>query len=62
MLYEVITIRDEHMIANGCFPEVEGSGGIRTVDSPIQIGVADLVRSVALRLGTEPEWASYNFV
>lgn len=30
-------IRDEHMIANGCFPEVEGSGGIRTVDSPIQI-------------------------
>ncbi len=29
--------RDEHMIANGCFPEVEGSGGIRTVDSPIQI-------------------------
>jgi formyl-CoA transferase len=30
-------IRDEQMIANGCFPEVEGSGGIRTVDSPIQI-------------------------
>ena len=29
--------RDEHMIANGCFPEVEGSDGIRTVDSPIQI-------------------------
>ena len=29
--------RDEHMIANGCFPEVEGSGGIRTIDSPIQI-------------------------
>jgi formyl-CoA transferase len=29
--------RDEHMIANGCFPEVEGSGGIRTVDSPITI-------------------------
>ena len=29
--------RDEHMIANGCFPEVEGTDGIRTVDSPIQI-------------------------
>jgi formyl-CoA transferase len=29
--------RDEHMIANGCFPEVEGSPGIRTIDSPIQI-------------------------
>lgn len=29
--------RDEHMIANGCFPEVEGADGIRTVDSPIQI-------------------------
>jgi formyl-CoA transferase len=29
--------RDEHMIANGCFPEVEGANGIRTVDSPIQI-------------------------
>ncbi len=29
--------RDEHMIACGCFPEVEGSDGIRTVDSPIQI-------------------------
>ncbi len=29
--------RDEHMIANGCFPEVEGSGGHRTVDSPIQV-------------------------
>ena len=29
--------RDEHMIANGCFPEVEGAQGIRTVDSPMQI-------------------------
>jgi len=29
--------RDEHMIANGCFPEVEDSAGIRTIDSPIQI-------------------------
>ncbi|BCX49664.1 CoA transferase/carnitine dehydratase [Haloferula helveola] len=28
---------DEHMIANGCFPDVEGSDGIRTVDSPMQI-------------------------
>ncbi len=25
------------MIANGCFPEVEGADGIRTVDSPMQI-------------------------
>ena len=32
---------DEHMIANGCFPEVEGCDGIRTIDNPIQIdGVA----------------------
>jgi len=31
---------------------------VRNVEArPIQIGVADLVRSVALRLGTEPEWA-----
>ncbi|QYK01911.1 CaiB/BaiF CoA transferase family protein [Shewanella psychrotolerans] len=29
--------RDEHMIANGCFPEVEGTEGIRTIDSPIQV-------------------------
>ncbi|MEX1312242.1 MAG: CaiB/BaiF CoA-transferase family protein [Candidatus Sulfomarinibacteraceae bacterium] len=29
--------RDEHMIANGCFPEVEGADGIRTIDSPIQV-------------------------
>lgn len=29
--------RDEHMIANGCFPEVEGAGGIRTIDSPILV-------------------------
>ncbi len=29
--------RDEHMLANACFPEVEGSGGFRTIDSPIQI-------------------------
>ena len=29
--------RDVHMLANGCFPEVEGADGIRTVDSPIQI-------------------------
>ena len=29
--------RDEHMIANGCFPEVEGADGIRTVDSPIHV-------------------------
>ena len=28
---------DEHMIANGCFPEVEGCDGIRTIDNPIQI-------------------------
>ena len=34
--------RDEHMIANGCFPEVEGSDGVRTVDSPIQVRGADL--------------------
>ncbi|GJM64562.1 CaiB/BaiF CoA-transferase family protein [Persicobacter diffluens] len=33
--------RDEHMIANGCFPEVAGTEGIRTVDSPIQVeGIA----------------------
>jgi len=30
-------IADEQMIANGCFPEVEGTEGIRTVDSPITI-------------------------
>ena len=30
-------IRDEHMIANGCFPEVEGADGMRTIDSPIQV-------------------------
>jgi hypothetical protein len=31
---------------------------VRTVEArPIQVGVPDLVRSVALRLGTEPEWA-----
>lgn len=31
---------------------------VRNVEArPIQIGVPDLVRSVALRLGTEPEWA-----
>lgn len=29
--------RDEHMIANGCFPEVEGANGMRTIDSPIQV-------------------------
>ena len=29
--------RDAHMIANGCFPEVEGANGIRTIDSPIQV-------------------------
>ena len=29
--------RDEHMIANGCFPKVEGADGIRTVDSPIHV-------------------------
>ncbi|WP_226661804.1 CaiB/BaiF CoA transferase family protein [Microbulbifer aggregans] len=29
--------RDEHMLANNCFPEVEGTDGIRTVDSPMQI-------------------------
>lgn len=29
--------RDEHMIANGCFPEVDGTDGIRTIDSPIQV-------------------------
>lgn len=29
--------QDEHVIANGCFPEVEGAEGIRTVDSPIHI-------------------------
>lgn len=28
---------DEHMIANGCFPEIEGTPGHRTIDSPIQI-------------------------
>ncbi|WP_163340547.1 CaiB/BaiF CoA-transferase family protein [Desulfopila sp. IMCC35008] len=28
---------DEHMIANGCFPEVEGTDGIRTIDSPIYV-------------------------
>ena len=36
--------RDEHMIANGCFPEVEGSGGIRTVDSPIQVEGVEKVK------------------
>ena len=29
--------QDEHMIANGCFPEVEGANGMRTIDSPFQI-------------------------
>ena len=29
--------QDPHMIANGCFPDVEGADGIRTVDSPYQI-------------------------
>lgn len=29
--------RDEHMIANGCFPEIEGADGMRTIDSPIQV-------------------------
>lgn len=29
--------RDEQMIANGCFPEVEGTQGMRTIDSPIQV-------------------------
>ncbi|GAA5188713.1 CaiB/BaiF CoA-transferase family protein [Ferrimonas gelatinilytica] len=29
--------QDEHMIANGCFPEVEGADGVRTIDSPIQV-------------------------
>lgn len=29
--------RDEHMIANGCFPEVEGTDGIRTIDSPMKV-------------------------
>ncbi|RRJ82415.1 CaiB/BaiF CoA transferase family protein [Aestuariirhabdus litorea] len=28
---------DEHMMANGCFPEIEGTPGHRTIDSPIQI-------------------------
>jgi crotonobetainyl-CoA:carnitine CoA-transferase CaiB-like acyl-CoA transferase len=28
---------DEHMIANGCFPEIEGTPGHRTIDNPIQI-------------------------
>jgi len=32
------------MIANGCFPEVEGSGGIRTVDSPIQVEGVEKVK------------------
>ena len=31
---------------------------VRTVEArPIQVGVPDLVRSVALHLGTEPEWS-----
>ncbi len=30
-------VTDEHMIANGCFPEVEGAGGHKTVDSPIYV-------------------------
>ncbi|MGV2987862.1 CaiB/BaiF CoA transferase family protein [Vibrio sp. E150_011] len=30
-------IHDEHMIANGCFPDVEGTDGMRTIDSPIHI-------------------------
>ena len=30
-------IRDEHMMANGCFPEVEDADGMRTIDSPIQV-------------------------
>ena len=30
-------IRDEHMLANGCFPAVEGTDGITTIDSPIHI-------------------------
>lgn len=30
-------LNDEHMIANGCFPDVEGTDGMRTIDSPIQI-------------------------
>ncbi|GGE99055.1 CoA transferase [Stappia taiwanensis] len=38
--------RDEHMIANGCFPEVAGADGIRTVDSPMHI-MAEGVERVA---------------
>ncbi|GAA5191900.1 CoA transferase [Ferrimonas gelatinilytica] len=30
-------VADEQMVANGCFPEVEGTEGLRTIDSPIQI-------------------------
>ena len=37
--------RDEHMIANNCFPEVEGADGIRTVDSPIQINGEGIERT-----------------
>ncbi|WP_373031058.1 CaiB/BaiF CoA transferase family protein [Sulfurovum sp.] len=36
--------RDEHMIANGCFPEVEGTDGIRTIDSPIQVHGVEKVK------------------
>ena len=32
------------MIANGCFLEVEGCGGIRTIDNPIQIEGTEKVR------------------
>lgn len=35
-------LQDEHILANGCFPDVEGSEGIRTIDSPIQIRGSNL--------------------
>ncbi|RYH06634.1 hypothetical protein EU800_23150 [Tropicimonas sp. IMCC6043] len=37
------------MIVNGCFPEVEGADGIRTVDSPMQIHAEDLVEEIEHR-------------
>ena len=32
------------MIANGCFPEVEGTPGHRTIDSPIQVEGVEKVK------------------
>lgn len=38
-------LNDEHMIANGCFPDVEGADGMRTIDSPIQINAEGMSKT-----------------